>query len=336
MFMLASLSVFLCTMLVPQSKSPRFRAVVLEDLGYGGEALAINASGVSVGSVKLPTGWRAAARWNAEGALTVLGRGDSAEGCVGSGATGISSDALVAGYTLSIQGAPSAAEWLPSSSAGHVLPPPGAITAAGVSPSGHVLVQLNWGKADYALLRGGQLRRIDFTAYGRALSVNSEVRVSGWESSGHAFRWTDGVFEDLPPPLGSTLAVGWWITEDGTVIGESGDGEFRRVTFWKLDNAAHVLQPAVVGAKFSQGFCGNASGWIVGAETATTELDPHVARTYGALWVSGTGHVLNALIEAGPPVLCSEAKAVNDRGQIVGKGRFDGVPTELPLRLDPL
>lgn len=74
-------------------------------------------------------------------------------------------------------------------------------------------------------------------------------------------------------------------------------------------------------------------GWVVGARFGKLPGNP-VPRDFGTLWANGVAYELENLIQAGPPAEVRTATSINDRGQIVGTGRLNGI--HVLLRLDPL
>src|SRR5262249_18509216 len=132
----------------------------------------------------------------------------------------------------------------------------------------------------------------------------------------HAFRWDDGVREDLGVLPGHVSSAAFGINEAGQVVGESSDGSVTRAVRW--DGPAMVDLGVLPGQASSSAGDINNAGQVVGS---SWETDRAVSRA--TVWQDGVPHDLNDLVAAGDWVLL-DARAINDSGAIVGAGMHGG------------
>ena len=150
----------------------------------------------------------------------------------------------------------------------------------------------------------------------------------------HAFLWqhNKGRMRDLGALRGYTSSGAESLNDEGTVVGSSGreekDGwDYEQATLWTGGKVFGL--GTLPGHKNSEAFGINNLGQIVGYSS------PHEWQTqYGGfearadfrafLWQKGRMLDLNAMIPASSNWVLEEARAINNKGQIVGEGALRG------------
>lgn len=209
---------------------------------------------------------------------------------------------------------------------------------------------------------------IDLGAGSFALSINDSGQVAG--GNGHAEVYANGGATDLGTLTGGTWSAAYDINNSGTVAGTSdtASGAFRGFvwsaatgmtalgTFGGMNSYAMGINDA--GAV--TGFASLASGYehafidTGGNLTDLGTLGGGSSFAYGIndsdsvvgyswlpdgtdhafVWIDGTMFDLNSLIPSDSGWVLSQAFGINDAGQIVGTGIFDGQSEA--FRLDPI
>ena len=176
-----------------------------------------------------------------------------------------------------------------------------------------------------ALWRGGALTDLGTLGGGTsdAYGVNEAGQVVGSASlpSGfyHPFLWQDGAMVDLGT-LGGTVGEARDLNEAGHVVGDSSDAGGHTKAFLHDDNGMHNLG-ALPGGLFSYAHAINDAGQVVGGSYSGTE-----SGLRGTLWENRVPTDLNDLIPPNTSWVLGEAKDINELGEIVGTGTFEGRP----------
>ena len=161
-------------------------------------------------------------------------------------------------------------------------------------------------------------------AYSTATGVNNAGQIVGKADTDtigqtHAFLWQDGAMQDLGT-LGGANSLACAVSDSGTVVGsaETGDGEARHAFVWQNGTMRDL---GTLPGRPSSVACGvNAAGLTVGY----AEAQPDSTDKRAVLWRGGSALDLNTLLPAHSGWVLTEARAVNDRGQIVGSGVWNG------------
>jgi probable HAF family extracellular repeat protein len=137
----------------------------------------------------------------------------------------------------------------------------------------------------------------------------------------HAFACSDGRMQDLGT-LGGANSLAYKINDRGQVVGysEIGAGETRHA-FLTTDGSMRDLG-TVPGLDDSVAYDVNSAGEAVGAAAPA----PDAPGQRALLWRGGRTIDLNRLLPPNSGWTLDEARAINDRGQIAGLGRFHGLP----------
>lgn len=211
--------------------------------------------------------------------------------------------------------------------------------AVGSSGAG-VLGRGGWSKA--VLWRWGSIVELGAsgTAQSAATSINEFGDVVGWAQLGtapygpppiHAFLW-DGTMQDLGSLEGSTGASQANDVNDFRfVVGWSsvGGGVMHAVR-WQYGAIADL--GTLPGATHSQARAVNIFHQIVG-ESEFASCGAAVC-TRATMWHSGAITDLNTFLPAGSGWLLTSATDINDFGEIVGQGFYNGEPRYFLLKIE--
>ncbi len=294
--------------------APRYTITDLGTLGGASEAFAISNNGQVAGRYATGSGSTYQAFFWKDGVMQELGTlgGDSSQ------AYGVNDDGQVVGSSQTASGYSRAFLWQ-NGSMQNLGTLGGSMSGAfGINNSGQVVgfainstYQMHaflWsgGMADLGTLSGGD------TSY--AYGVNDAGHVAGWARIGaypswndHAFLWSGGM-QDLGT-LGWKHSIARGINDNGDVVGYLvNDSQSDWHAFLSQGGGMQDL-----GGTQSVAADINNAGLIVG------ELGQHAV-----LWENGQMKDLNTLIPANSGWVLQSARAINNKGQIVGKGTFNG------------
>lgn len=167
------------------------------------------------------------------------------------------------------------------------------------------------------LIRLGNLEGLDSPAKSYAYGINDSGQIVGESRppSGsplvdrYAFLWQDGQMINLTPPgQEGTESAAYAINDAGSVIGTSYDTHVvnsRTITMW---GSGQVIRVVPRWSRF--GYDLNDLGQAVGE--------------YAYLWENGVLVSLNSRIPTGSGWTLQEARGINNAGQIVGWGNYNG------------
>lgn len=159
--------------------------------------------------------------------------------------------------------------------------------------------------------------------YSAAYAVSSSGSIAGKadteNGTTHAFAWTDDVGMTDLGTLGGANSAAYAVSSSGAIAGVSEtDGIATRHAFLYQDGQMHDLAP-LPSTKNSIAYAINSSSQVVGAsQTDGTER--------ATLWHNGKPTDLNRLLPARSGWVLTEARAINDHGQIAGQGLRNGKP----------
>ena len=154
-------------------------------------------------------------------------------------------------------------------------------------------------------------------AVGMARDPNGKLR---------AFLWQENNLIDLGD-LGGGAAWARAINDSGThVVGRSKVASRDFHAF--VHEASGMRDLGTLGGLESEARGVNHLGWIVGVADRADGLQR------ATLWIDDHAIDLDALVAQGTPWVLTGAHAINDLGQIVGTGQWNGV--QRPYRLDPV
>ncbi len=165
---------------------------------------------------------------------------------------------------------------------------------------------------------------------GAATAINSfgkvvgEVHATG-SARLRAAMWENGVYRDLGLLPGGTTSFARQINDDGFVIG-FGDTAASPAHAFLWSSSAGMVDLGTLGGPTSAAFDINNRGVIVG-----TSMTASGAR-HAFAYVNGQMRDLNDMGIAGPGWVLEVAASINDRGDIVGWGKFNGVQRAFVLR----
>ena len=200
--------------------------------------------------------------------------------------------------------------------------------ATGINASGQVV-----GSSDttfggqHAFLYTAGLLMADLGTLGGASSFGAGINASGQvvgysriagDSVQHAFLYSGGQMIDLGT-FGASNSAATGINASGRIVGYSWTpGDAFQIAFLYANGIRASL--GSLGGTASAAWGINASGQIVGASYTTA----NAATTHAFLYTGGTMTDLNSLLPAGSGWQLSDARSINDSGQIVGWGIING------------
>jgi len=216
----------------------------LSPVGVSGEALGINAQGVTVGTL----GGEAAV-WNADGTATTL-RLPNGIGGFGAQARTVNDQGLVAGSLLNAAGVRQAFSWTRS---GGIVPLPGLggveSGASAVSSNGWIVgtAELADGNGSTAVVwRNGVVETLGGTSGSQATGVNAAGMIIGSDSgffASTAWLWQNGQRWTLESLVAAGQLPAGWNIDQALAINDLGDIVVRVVEPVTLDSQYMVLRP---------------------------------------------------------------------------------------------
>jgi probable HAF family extracellular repeat protein len=168
---------------------------------------------------------------------------------------------------------------------------------------------------DLGTLGGSQSHAYGINATDQVVGASSIVDRQPGPALRRAFLYRDGKMRDLGT-LGGAESEAFHINDAGEVVGEAQRVDGRSRAF--LYSGGHMRDLGTLGGVSSVALGSNAAGMVVGrAQTPD-------GRGHAFLYRGGNLEDLNHLLRAGSGWELTEARAINDRGQIVGSGLLQG------------
>jgi probable HAF family extracellular repeat protein len=157
-------------------------------------------------------------------------------------------------------------------------------------------------------------------SYSLALGINNRGQVVGssiTSSEQHAVLWQNNTIKDLGTLPGGSGSQASSINEIGTVVGLSNtsSGSTHAVLWQKRQ----IKDLGTLDGNDTQATDINNRGTVVGYS-----FNSYDAPIHAFVWRNGTMRDLNSLLPANAGWEVTAAYGINDRGQIVGKGKKDG------------
>jgi probable HAF family extracellular repeat protein len=167
-------------------------------------------------------------------------------------------------------------------------------------------------------------------AYSLVTDLNNHGQVTGSattadDAEDHAYLYGDGVIQDLGT-LGGPFSIGYTVNDAGVVAGDSSLAGDVAVQGFVWQNGV-MTSVGHLGSQFSSVWGLNNSNQVVGASADTQG----VSRAF--LWQNGTLLDLNTTLPAGSGWVLEAAYHINDLGQIVGTGYYQGQASWYRLQL---
>lgn len=145
------------------------------------------------------------------------------------------------------------------------------------------------------------------------------VGISDTNGSQHAFLWQSGVMTDLGG-ITTGYSIAYAISEGGFIAGSSSTASYRtHATLWAGGSAIDLGTLKFPDPSSSEARDVNDLGQVVGWSHAHNTFNRHAF-----LFEAGLMRDLNDLIAPGSGWELEEAYAINERGQIVGYGQYQG------------
>src|SRR3954468_22350527 len=281
--------------------------------GQNGDALAINREGEVVG-FSASLGFR----WTAETGMTAL---PLPEGAFFAAAEAISSHGDVALFASNGQVTSS---FIISRDGAQQLP--ASVKIVGVNKRQHA-VAIGFDQAVFGVFWDGAA----FTRVGsEARGLNDHDQVVGYrtvtqpEFANLAFVWQDGVYRDLGT-LGGRDSIANAISANGVVVGTSSIGRLGPQMGFRWEDGEMLPLACPAGASSCTAVAVDGKGGIVAGVAQLSGGGPFPETVlHAVVWIGGAVPDLNTLIDPASGWVLETANGVNERGQIVGRGRLDG------------
>ncbi len=160
----------------------------------------------------------------------------------------------------------------------------------------------------------------DSFAYG----INNSGQITGDSLTAggddHAYIYSAGTMTDLGTLAGLPISYGSGINDSGVIVGSATTSDGTGAHAWIYNGGPLVdLGASLPGLPLTYGDGINNSGVVVGAATSADASVSHAM-----VDISGTMYDLNDLISPASGWVLAEAWSINDSGQIVGYGYYNG------------
>jgi len=167
-------------------------------------------------------------------------------------------------------------------------------------------------------------------AASRALAINNSNEVVGFSlitgDLAHGFLWQSGTLTDLGTLSGGTTSEAVSINATGQIVGYGTDASSKQqAILWVNGNATQLATLSTGGS--GEALAINDSGAIAGYSTSSNGSD------HAVIWQNGAVVDLNSLLPSNSPWVLTEAHTINNQGQIVGDGTYNGASAEFTLSL---
>ncbi|MDR3439786.1 hypothetical protein, partial [Telmatospirillum sp.] len=320
--------------------------VTITNLGSSGPTgVAINDNGQIAGDAMLTSGADDAFLWR-DGTISDLGRlsGDS-----DSAANGINNQGQVVGVSSTVpmggagsyhaviwqNGTPTALTSLQELSAAYAINNLGQVVGVHGLANGatEAFFWQNGTPTDLGWLPG--VTSQSFTSVSAADDINDAGQIVGksWTAQGdtHAVLWQNGTITDLGGLASSYNGRAKAINAKGQIVGDSSfssDSYDTHAVLWQNGTITDLgtLSGDDISAATAIDNAGDIVGWA--GLRAGSGVD------HAVMWQNGKIVDLNSLLPADSGWVLSDATGINDLGQIVGAGTYNGVDAAFVLYLD--
>ncbi len=209
--------------------------------------------------------------------------------------------------------------------------------ARAINNAGQVVGQLQLNTTYYQgsfLWQNGQMTSLGSSGQRNgALGINNAGQIVGFSSvfdgqnafgSSHAFLWSNGTTTDLTPNNGRYASAASSINNTGAVVGTDGSSGFWHAALWQ--NGTKTDLSTLPGKDSSDAFDINDAGTVIGYSYIFAPNDPinQNQNPRAFVWRNGTMTDLNNLLPANSGWELTSAWGINNNGQIVGSGQFNG------------
>lgn len=301
---------------LPVAALPIYQVTPVGPSGFTSTATAIGSAGAVVGNYQLADGtWRAFLSQNGQSTTLAM-----PQGALQTWATAVGANGQAGGYTDSLQ-APQGLIW---DNFGTAIATAGNYVK-GLNDSGDAAgMAIGSDGAGYAFLtRNGQMISLGQPAGGDWSSANA---INALGAAAGVAMASDGTFRafsvsasgqvSLLATLGGANSYGNAISDQGVVAGHAQTGSGALVATTWTNGAAQAL--GTLGGINSFAYAINAAGQVAGYSDLAN------GGTAAFLYDNGLLYDLNGLLSAGSGWQLLAAYGMNNNGQIVGRGIYDG------------
>ena len=164
----------------------------------------------------------------------------------------------------------------------------------------------------------------------RAYGINDSGLVVGYSYTAdgdvRAFAWTSsGGMKNLGALPDGSYSYALAANASGQIVGKGDDGNSEQALLWTSASAAPQVLAPLSGNTSGTALAINSSGVIAGL--SSVDGSAQVA----TIWQNGTAIDLNSYLPAGSGWVLQQATGINDAGQIIGLGTYNGQTTAFLL-----
>lgn len=213
----------------------------------------------------------------------------------------------------------------------------GASTLASINDNGQMVGDTSRGTAFSAT--AGVMTTLGTAASGKTVSgINQNGQIVGSEllpvtyssacqsggGGNRAFVYSGGAVQVIGPDSACGSSSGIAVNSKGQVLGQFNDKGSTSVFIYNMNSGATTTLPTL-GGNLNNAYSFNSKGQVAGSANLCSDPHQKCYNTYVAtLYSQGVMTNLNDLMPAGSGWILESATGINDKGEIIGYGIYDG------------